>query len=178
MLKLRIILLYDYLYLILTIIVLTSSLVYTNTVIRKSKYFGNEKVIEGYIHNYNIDGNKLTINIIGKEKLIGNYYFTNICEKEEFNNIYRLGDYIKIMGEIKTPSNNTVFNLFNYKKYLYNNNIYYLFNIDTIEKISGNKKIRYNLKQRIINHINNIKHSSTYLKLFILGDNTNLNKDI
>ncbi|MDD4036668.1 MAG: DNA internalization-related competence protein ComEC/Rec2, partial [Bacilli bacterium] len=62
--------------------------------------------------------------------------------------------------------------------YLYNNNIYYLFNIDTIEKISSNKKIRYNLKQRIINHINNIKHSSTYLKLFILGDNTNLNKDI
>jgi len=86
---------------------------YTQVYQRKSVYRGNETEIEGIVYKKKQTKEKLTLYIKSKEKIIINYY-TN-----DFENIdIHLGDKVKITGTLKVPSNNTIPNLFNYKKYL------------------------------------------------------------
>jgi competence protein ComEC len=178
LLRLRTILLYDKLYIILTIGILVYSLIITNIENRKSIYNGKEKQLNGYINNILIDGNKLKIELKAKEIIIANYYIKTHQEKKEIINNYQLGDYIKITGDMLLPKNNTNFNLFNYKRYLNNKNIFYLFKIDTINKMHSNHKITNDIRQYIDNRINNIKYSKYYLKAFILGDDSLINNNI
>ena len=79
---------------------------------------------------------------------------------------------------MKTPSNNTIPNLFNYKKYLYYNDIYYTMTALTINKISNNTNIIYNLRDKISSRIDKITKSNEYIKTFILGDNSLLDETI
>ena len=99
---------------ILVIIILTFTRIYN----KKSIYSGIETKIEGIVYKKKITNDKITIYIKGKEKLVVNYY-----TKEKQN--ISLGDTIKVTGTLKVPSNNTIPNLFNYKKYLYYNDIHY-----------------------------------------------------
>jgi competence protein ComEC len=142
-----------------------------------SIYTGNEKILYGYIISKTLDGDKLTITLKAKEKIIINYY---LKEKEEIGTINKcqLGDYIKIKGELIRPKNNTVFNLFNYKKYLSYKNIYWLFNAEQIIKIKSNKNIFYKIKQNIINRINKIPYSGNYTNMLTLGDKSLIDSDI
>ena len=77
----------------------------------------------------------------------------------------------KVIGKIKEPSNNTVPNTFNYKKYLYNNRIYYTVTANKITKIKNNTSLIYYFKNKIEKRINSIPKSKNYLFTFILGDN-------
>ena len=145
--KLRIILQSNYFYLFLMLFV--AILLYFNAC-DKSKYDINDDVIIGTITSYYIDNDKLVITIFGKEKVLCNYYF-----KDENNTFdYELGDKIKLFGKLKLPSNNSIFNGFNYREYLKYERINYIFDIDEIIKISNNKSIMYKLKNSIINIIN------------------------
>ena len=142
--KLRIILQSNYFYLFLMLFV--AILLYFNAC-DKSKYDINDDVIIGTITSYYIDNDKLVITIFGKEKVLCNYYF-----KDENNTFdYELGDKIKLFGKLKLPSNNSIFNGFNYREYLKYERINYIFDIDKIIKISNNKSIMYKLKNSIIN---------------------------
>ena len=142
--KLRIILQSNYFYLFLMLFV--AILLYFNAC-DKSKYDINDDVIIGTITSYYIDTDKLVITIFGKEKVLCNYYF-----KDENNTFdYELGDKIKLFGKLKLPSNNSIFNGFNYREYLKYERINYIFDIDEIIKISNNKSIMYKLKNSIIN---------------------------
>lgn len=84
-----------------------------------------------------------------------------------------MGDKLKIEGIFQEPTNNTVFNLFNYKTYLYRNKIYFLISADKITKISNNNSIFYFIKNKIVERIENIDKTG-YLKTFILGDKEDL----
>ncbi len=170
MLKLRIILLYDYLYISIVLLVLTFALISTNLIIRHSSYTGIEKELIGYIKRINFDGDKLTIHIHDRETVIGTYYFKQKKEKEIFASTYKLGDYIKLKGMMLKPKNNTIFNQFNYRQYLYNRKIFYLFQIESIIKIKDNNNWFYYLKQKIIDYIESITHTQNYIKTFIIGD--------
>ena len=176
MIKLRTILLYDYLYLIITIIVLLYSLLFTNLCYYQSNYTIDDTVIIGYIDKVDIDGSQLKMEVYGKEKIIVNYQFKTESEKLNFD--FNLGDKIKAEGEMIEPPINRVFNLFNYQNYLYRNKIHYLFNANNIKKIENNKKLKYKIKQAIINRINKIEKSKHYLKTFILGNTKEIDKDI
>lgn len=134
----------------------------------KSKYEITDNNIQGYIHSYKMDGNKLTMSIIGKEKIIVNYYFKTLKEKNDFS--YKLGDELLIKGEMVEPKRASVYNLFDYRLYLYHNNIYYIFNADEIKLVSKNKKIRYFIKEKIVEHINDLKYSKDYVKALVIGD--------
>ena len=162
--KLKHILQYKYLFIILVIPFLIYSVIYSNKDI-KSKYKITDTNIAGYISYYLIDNDKLTIKLIGKEKILCTYYFKNNIDSN-----YELGDYIELTGTMNIPSNNTIFNLFNYKEYLKYENINYIFKIDTITKISNNKMIRYKIKNIIINRIDK-SINKDYLYTFILGNN-------
>ncbi len=168
--KLRIILQSNYFYLFLMIFV--AILLYFNAC-DKSKYDINDDVIIGTITSYYIDNDKLVITIFGKEKVLCNYYF-----KDENNTFdYELGDKIKLFGKLKLPSNNSIFNGFNYREYLKYERINYIFDIDEIIKISNNKSIMYKLKNSIINIINKSPNKD-YLHTFLLGNNKYIDKEV
>ena len=89
--------------------------------------------------------------------------------KRKFN--YKLGNQIKILGELTKPKT-TVFNLFDYQKYLYTNSIYYIFKADKIELIDSTSKPHYLVKQYIVDHIEKIGKSSNYVKALVVGDDS------
>jgi len=134
----------------------------------KSKYT-TENTLYGYITYYYIDGNKLSLEIKGKEKLLGIYYFKDINDLNNFKIMYKLGDYVKLKGKLQMPNENTIFNNFNYKKYLKYEQINFVFNIDSINKIKNNDKVRYTIKNAIIKRIDN-NINKEYLYTFILGN--------
>ena len=141
---------------------------------RKSIYSGNETQFEGIVYKLKKTDDKITLYIKAKEKLIINYYVKDENYKENIN----LGDKVKVMGKMKIPDNNTMPNLFNYKKYLYYNDIYYTVTATTLEKISNNTNIIYDLKDKISSRTDKIYKSNEYIKIFILGDNSLLDENI
>ena len=158
------------------LILLLISLIYSflYNVNYKSK-FSNDNVIYGYINGYNINGNKLSIELNSKEKILCNYYFKTKEELENFN--LKLGDYIKLYGNIDELNDNTNFNAFNYKQYLKYEHINYIFNISNIEKIKNNNRLKYKIKNLIIDKINN-SDNKEYLYTFILGNSKYIDNKI
>ena len=146
--------------LLFSFIVFTYVFYITNNNIYHSKYNLNDKKINGYITNLKQSSDKLQIELEAKEKILVNYYGENLNLK--------LGDYITIYGSLEIANNNTIFNLFNYNKYLKSKKIYYVMKADKIVKIKNNDKFYYNIKNHLVKKINKI--NNYYLYAFILGD--------
>ena len=145
------------LYNIITILIL--GIILCN--ISKKSKFKDETKITGIINKITVSENNTQIELISKEKILVNIYKTVNLE---------LGDKIEVEGKLEIPSNNTFFNLFNYKKYLKSKKINYIFKSKSIKLINKNNKFKYKIKNKIINHINKYKIKN-YLKTFILGEN-------
>ena len=167
--KLKYILQHRYLFKVLAIIILITVYI-TTKYIPKESIYTNETNFEGIIYKIKLNDNKVTIYIKAKEKLVINYY--SIIE-----DLY-LGDRVLVTGELQLPSNNTIPNMFNYKKYLYYNDIFYTVKANNITKIANNTNIIYYLRNKISNKINKIYKSNEYIKIFILGDSSSLDDDI
>ena len=165
MLKLRKILLYDYLYIILLILVILISIIRIN--IKPKLYYSNTNKIIGIITNINIKDNKYNLTIKGKEKVLGTYYSYKKID-------ISLGDKVEIIGDISLPNSNTNKNTFNYKQYLNNKNIYHIININNIKVLNKNKNPLYTIKSLLIKRINKNK----YLSTFILGNKTYLSNKV
>jgi predicted membrane metal-binding protein len=141
-------------------------LVYFSNYKVKKTYNELDKYFELRIKNYSIDGNHLTLEF---NNLVGNYYFKTYEEKQSFINNYSLNDLIILKGVLSKPSNNTIPNTFNYKKYLYYKNIEFIINIDELNIKKKNKNVLYKIKNYIYKRINIINNNS-YLYAFILGE--------
>ena len=167
MLKLRKILLLDYIYFIFffIVIILTSIRL---LIPKTSNYNINTNQVIGIVTNIKEKDKQVTITIKAKEKLLMTYY------KNKLNINLNLGDKIKVTGELKEPKNQKTKNLFNYKKYLYRQNIFYTISPIKIEILSKNKNIYYYLKQKIINRFN----KNAYLNTFIIGDKNYIDSNI
>ena len=173
MIKLRTVLLCDKIYYLLLLVVLTISIISISLPI-KSIYNGNEKKIIGVITNIYIDGNSLTINVKAREKLICKYYFRRKLDIENFSKKYHIGDKIFLEGNLEKPSSQNTEYLFNYRNYLYNKKIFYIFKIDNYKKVSNNRFIYYKIKQLILKRID----KNPYLQAFILGDKSYIKSDV
>ena len=90
----------------------------------------------------------------------------NLSEKITLND----GDMISINIDLTDPSNNTIPNTFNYKKYLYNNKIYKIGKVNNIKILKNNK----NFLIKIRNSIKKYVSFNSYLKLFIIGDKSEI----
>lgn len=178
MLKLRKVLLCNYPYYIFLLIALI--IFFTKTVLIKynSSYNINQTKIQGTLIKYNIDGDKLSFIIKGQEKVQCTYYLNTLKEKNDYQENLKLGIIIEIEGELTEPINNTIPNTFNYKKYLYNHQIYYLMSINKIVIINNQENIFYKIKNSLINKINTYRNTSNYLKTFILGDKSDLESEV
>ena len=169
MLRLRKILLSNFLYIIIVIIVIIISVL--RIYLKEDKNYQEENITyEATIIKYSVDGNTTTIYLKNEALTIGKYYFKSQKERKKFENNIGIGDKIKITGELKIPQGNTTKNLFNYKKYLSYKNIFYIVKINSYKKVSENKNIYYSIKQKIKNHL----HKNPYLYTFILGDKSYL----
>ena len=130
----------------------------------------NSNYLIGIVQDIKNDGDKLTFDIKSKKRVIANYYIKKEYEKNLISNSIKMGYIVKLKGKYKEVSNNTNFNLFNYKKYLLSKKIYYTFDIEEIININKMDSFIYNIKNGIINRINKSSNKS-YLKLFIIGEN-------
>ena len=173
MLKLRTILLHDKLYYLIFIVVIIITII--NIKIPKTSIYDlNTTEVTGKIIYQSINGNKLKLIIKNKEKLIVNYYFKEKNDKTLYQNTFHLGDYIKVEGEFIKAKSATTKYLFDYKKYLYHKNIFFIINTQKITKIKDNKNVYYNIKKIMIN----LTNKNAYLKTFILGDKSLLSTKI
>ena len=156
---------------IFAILVLISIIIYTNVFDRKSQYTGKETTFTGIVYKKKIKEDKIIYYIKAKENLIVNYYLT---EEKEIS----IGDTITVTGELIKPSKNTIPNIFNYQKYLYNHGINYMVKSKSIEKKSNNTNIIFHLRKLISKRIDNIKYGNEYIKIFILGDTSSLDEEL
>lgn len=134
----------------------------------KNIYHETKKEVRGVITYIKRDNDKTIFDIKGN----GKYRITTYNDFE-----YELGDKVLVSGVFKAPSDNTVFNLFNYRKYLLSKGIKEISNNSKIKLISKNKSILYTLKNMIIKHIEKYK-TKNYLKAFVMGDTSGFEKDI
>ncbi len=173
LLKLRTILLSKYLYILLLVITLLITIIRINLP-KNSLYNEQATSFTGTLIKYVIAEDKLTLTLKNKEKIQATYYFKTLKEKEYFQTNFNLGDKVNIKGEFTHPKENTTKYLFNYQKYLYNKNIFYLVSVKSYQKISSSKNIIYYLK----NKINKRLSINPYLYTFIIGDKNYLSSDI
>lgn len=143
-----------------------------------SKYNINDNKFEILVTDINISGNYLKIAGKGKEKIQGTYFFSTLKEKNRFINEYKIGDVIELIGCLELPNNNTNFNLFNYKKYLYYEGINFNIKIESYQKKIDCNNWIYLLRNIIDKRINEIGVSSSYMKALILGEDSNMSNDI
>ncbi|MEG0826464.1 MAG: DNA internalization-related competence protein ComEC/Rec2 [Bacilli bacterium] len=160
--KLKIILLFS---------ILLSRIIFSFLTI-KNNYVERKETIEGYVTKLDIDSQKLTMVINADKKYLVNYYF-----KEKKNVKCELGDKIRVDGVVKSPTNNTVFNLFNYRKYLLSKRISHILTAENIFVVKKNHNFLYFVKQRIVNRINKYKNKD-YLQAFILGNSSYIKEEI
>lgn len=175
MLRLKTILQYNYIYIILLIVVLVISTIRLNLPV-SSKYSLEDNEFKGTLLEYKIDGDKFSFIIKGKEKLKGTYYISSEEEKDNLSKL-SLGITLSLSGSLSVPSNNTIPNTFNYKKYLKNNKINYTLSVEKLEVINNKTSFIYTIKNKLISYINTFK-SKSYLSTFIIGDKSNLNDGV
>lgn len=173
-LKLRSILHDNRIYYSLLIISCIIVIFFTKIVHYESKYNGDEKEFNLKVVDYEIYDNKIVLELKGKEKLVGTYYFNN----KTHNYNVELGDIINVKGTLVNVSKNTNFNAFNYNKYLYNKKIFYKLKINSFNIIRSNNNIFYSIKNLIINHIEKYNYSKKYLYVFILGNKNVLSDNV
>lgn len=167
MIKLRTILLQSNIYRVTIVGVIIYALIVTLLPKYESVYKGSEEDFLCSIDNYKIEEDKMKLELVCKEKLVGSYYFKN-NEYRFFKEKVNIGSSVIVKGKLVSPKNNTVPYLFNYKKYLYNKRVYYTLKIDSIKILNINSNPFIKLKNRVIKHVNSYK-DSTYLYAFILG---------
>ena len=174
--NLKTILQYNKNFILLLIILFLYILTYTKLIKYQSKYDINTKEIYGTITSIKINGDKLTLEVKGKEKILANYYIKTEEEKEKIVKNINHGDKVLLKGTLNIPSNNTIPNNFNYKKYLYNKKIYYTFNIDKYKIVNENNNIFYKVKDIIYKRAYKMDNNDYYLS-FILGDKSLLSSE-
>lgn len=166
LIKLKNLLQYKYFILLLLIICLSFT-----RINNKSIYNINETNFYGVVIDYQYKDGYISLILKGKEKLKCNYYLDN---NEKINIKY--GDKLYVNGKLKKPNNNTIPNTFNYKKYLEHNDIYYILEIDKINKQLKTNNIIYKIKNILKSRIDKYDHTG-YLNAFILGNKNNIDNE-
>lgn len=138
----------------------------------QSKYHEDTKNIIGTLISIQADENKVTLIVKGKEKIQGTYYFNTEKERKKIQETLNLGDTIKIIGTLSLPREPTTENLFNYKKYLNKQKIYYLIEIDKIIKEKENTSLYYKIKNKLEKKITN-----PYIKAFLIGNQDTISSE-
>ena len=173
MIRLRTILQYKYLFIIVLLLSICLSLF--NSLNQKTIIDIDTNSLIGKITNISMDGDKYSFIIKSKELVKCTYYIKDINELEYLKSI-KEGYEIRIDGVLSIPNNNTVPNTFNYKKYLKHKGINYVMNVNKINVLNTKINILYFIKNKLVDYINTFK-SKNYLLSFIVGDKNLIDDD-
>ena len=138
-----------------------------------SCYTENESEVSGRLLSYQIDGNQLKAEIKANEKIILQYYFQTKQEKNDFQNVYQIGDYIHIVGTFSNPTSNRNFHLFNYQDYLKSKQIYWIIKGKSITLEKKNQNIFFTWKSRFYRLLGK-KKDAKYFYYLLLGDSSQM----
>lgn len=177
MIVLRKILLCDNLYRFLVILALLFSLCVTKVKKYESKYDPDDTSFKCILKEYKISGDKLDLILKCKEKLKATYYIKSLDEKKYFESNLLIGSKVEVSGTLEEAKNNTLPYMFNYKKYLYNEKIYYLLKADSIKFDSKNINVLYNLKNYLYKRAERFQDKS-YIYAFILGKTSYIDEEV
>lgn len=144
---------------------------------RDNSKFSNEEEITGLIKSKKVTNNKITLELKSKENIIINYYVDTYDELNKLNDTLYEGIIITVHGTLKQPSNNTIPNTFNYKKYLKSKKIYYTFNANAIEIVGDNSNFYYQFKHWLSKRIESIDDTG-YIKAFVLGSKSEIDEEV
>ena len=167
--KLRIILNSKKFYIILFFFLIMYLVFYLFILQHNSLYQGDETEFIVKVINYDKKDEKVVFTLLGEEKIVGTYY-SNMIDEE-----FLYGVTLRVKGQLKTPSNNTVPNNFNYRNYLSSKGVYWLLDIDSYEVIKK-ENFGYRIKNYLTKRIEKIDDSG-YLLAFILGNKNYLTDD-
>ena len=170
MIKLRKVLLFKSIYITLFIISLIYLVIYIN-IDFSSKFEGSETEVEGVIESIEYQGNKMTLTLKTKEKLIATYYFDTEEELHKTKKDLSLGDTLTLKGELTNPISSKNFYGFSYPTYLKYQKIFYIMKVSDYSIKNKNSNILYSIRNAVRSSISNDKVGS-YIKVFFLGDDT------
>ena len=170
MIKLRKVLLFKSIYITLFIISLIYLVIYIN-IDFTSKFEGSETKVEGVIESIEYQGNKMTLTLKTKEKLIATYYFDTEEELNKTKKELSLGDTLTLKGELNEPISSKNFYGFSYPTYLKYQKIFYIMKVSDYYIKHKNSNILYSIRNVVRSSISNDKVGS-YIKVFFLGDDT------
>ena len=136
---------------------------------KTSKYSIDDKEFILTVTNIRYKEKQTIVEFTGYENLIC-YYKGNFP--------FLLGDKVKVNGSLKEANNNTIPNLFNYKKYLYNNDIHYILDINNITPLQNNDNLIYKIKNTLIKRIEKISNNKEYLYAFLLGETYYIDSEV
>ena len=125
------------------------------------------------VKDFSFAGNKLRLELQGKEDLIADYYIDNYDEYIYLKNNIQYGQVLALVGSLSIPSGNTTPNGFNYQKYLVKKNIYYILKVKELNIRNNSNKFIYWIKNKINKRINNVDYKG-YIRSFIFGDKSEL----
>lgn len=135
------------------------------------------KELVATIESFKIDGNKLSLELKGKENFVATYYISTEEEKNNLIKKLKIGQQIKVIGEKNKLINNTIQNTFNYKKYLYNKKIYFSFSVEKMFFLDSKISIIYKIKNKISERIKKLGNNP-YLEAFILGEKNLMSEEV
>lgn len=158
LLRLRKILLFDSLYIIILLLVLLLSFFRIN----QNKYIDNN-YFYGQVKDIKYKDNKCELYL---NKQIIKYYFKDKSEIKKFQKLLNLGDYIKGKGNSLTKNNKNK----EYFTYLKRNNINSVITANQITIVKKNTNLLYKFKIYLIKRSDTIDKSG-YIKAFVFGIN-------
>lgn len=136
----------------------------------------NTTEITAKLISFSIDGDKLSMLLKKKEKINATYYIKSEEEKNYLENNLLVGEILKLNGKQKEIIGRTIPNTFDYKKYLYNEKIYFSFSVSKLEIIDDNIDFLNTIKNKVEERLQKLGNNS-YLRAFIIGDKTLIDND-
>ena len=144
---------------LLIVLIAILRVLYTHFIYSNNEY-NKYKRITGIVTFIKESKDKTTLDVLSKNKIRITIYKN--CD-------YEYGDEVLLSGYFKNSWDNTVFNTFNYNKYLLSKKVKYISINPNIKITKRNNNVFYKVKNLIINKIRKYK-SYKYLSAFILGD--------
>ena len=126
---------------------------------------------------YTLNNNHFECTIVSISK--NNKYLLDcneLIETKIDDDALKIGDILEIYGKLTEFNENTNFNLFNYKYYQNNKNIFYRLIVHNYKIIGKSNDLILNIKKYIVDRNHNLR-SSSYLNAFILGDKSEIDTD-
>ena len=159
-----------YIFKIILVISILYVIIYINMDKSVSKYSLDDTYFDGIVSGIKYDEDKTVITIkCEKEKLI--IYYKNAID-------IGYGDTILVYGKLNEYKDNTIFNLFNYKKYYRYRKIYYSVYANSINVTKKNTNVINDFKNAIIKRIKNIDKSGKYILAFMLQEKYMMDNDV